>query len=47
MEKANTLGSRIEERIPECSVIFNKAPCTVLKEYPNVQLPSINDHVQH
>jgi uncharacterized membrane protein len=34
------------ERISECSVIFNTVPCTVLKEYLNVQLSSIQYHVQ-
>ena len=35
------------ERISKCSVIFNRVPCTALKEYPNVQLPSIQYHIQH
>jgi len=35
------------ERISKCSVIFNRVPRTALKEYPNVQLPSIQYHIQH
>jgi len=35
------------EGISKCSVIFNTVPCTALKKYPNVQLSSIQYHVQH